>query len=170
MVTVAILGTLSSIAVVRIGQSQSLKGDGAMRVVLSQMTTARERAITERRNMRLTFTNNNLVQILREEVPGNTLTVLSSTRLEGGMTFTVVSGLPDTPYAFGNSGAVAFGTATEVKFSPDGTMVDQVGATLNGTVFLASAQVKLTARAVTVLGAAGRIRAFKWDGARWQLV
>ena len=40
-----------------------------MRVVLAQMNQAKELAITQRRNMRITFIGNNSVQIVREEVP-----------------------------------------------------------------------------------------------------
>src|SRR5712691_10277878 len=75
MMTLGIFGVVSAIAVVQIGQSRpGLIGDGAMRVAMSQMTAAREQAITQRRSMRLTFdTVNNKVQITREEVPGPAL-------------------------------------------------------------------------------------------------
>ena len=62
---------MTGIAVVpdRHRRRQALTGDGAMRVVLAQMNQARELAITQRRNMRVTFTGSNVVQIMREEVP-----------------------------------------------------------------------------------------------------
>ena len=159
------------IAVVQIGSSkQGLNGDGAMRVVLSQMNQARELAITQRRNMRLTFGGGNLVQIIREEVPGPTLTTISTVVFEGGLQFLTVAGVPDTPDLFGNSSAVKFGTATEIKFAPDGTLVDQVGNTLNGTVFVALPSQALSARAVTIFGSTGRVRGYRWDGRNWKTV
>ena len=170
MLVVATMGVVTAMAALQIGSSRvGLNGDGAMRVVLSQLNQARELAITQRRNMRLTFTGTTTT-VTREEVPGPTLTTLSSVPFEGSLQFVLVSGLPDTPDAFGNSSAVAFGTATEVKFSPDGTLVDQNGATLNGTVFVALPNQKLSARAVTVFGSTGRVRAFRWDGASWKAV
>jgi prepilin-type N-terminal cleavage/methylation domain-containing protein len=171
MLVVGIMGVVTTIAVVQISLSRpALQGDGGMRIVLSQMNQAREMAITQRRNMRVVFPGNNQVQITREEVPGPALTVLTTTIMEGGVQFALVSGLPDTPDAFGNSIAVAFGSATEVKFAPDGTMVDQLGRTLNGSVFVAIPNQKLSARAVTVLGSTGRVRGYRWDGRFWKLV
>jgi hypothetical protein len=168
---VAIMGLLTGIAVVQIGASRpGLAGDGGMRVVLSQMNQAREMAITQRRNMRISFTSPNLVQVIREEVPGPTTTVLSSVVIEGGVRFLRIAGLPDTPDAFGNSAAIGFGTATEVKFMPDGTLVNQNGAGLNGTVFLAIPSQQLSARAVTVLGSTGRVRGYRWNGRLWTRV
>jgi prepilin-type N-terminal cleavage/methylation domain-containing protein len=177
MIVTSVMAIVTGIAVVTISTSRSgLKGDGAMRTVFSTMNAARERAITQRRNMRLTFTSNS-IQIVREEVPGPTLTTLSSVPFEGGVTLQLVSGLGDTPEAFGsatgsglNLAGVAFATATEVKFAPDGTLVDQNGIALNGTVFLGLANEKLSGRAVTIFGSTGRVRAYRWDGAAWRAV
>ena len=172
MMVTGIMGILTGIAVVQIGSSkQGLNGDGAMRVVLAQANQARELAITQRRNMRLTFGGGNLVQIIREEVPGPTLTTISAVPFEGGLQFLKIAG--DTPEALGTAGnatAVAFGTATEIKFAPDGTLVDQDGLTLNGTVFVALPNQTLSARAVTFFGSTGRIRGYKWDGRSWKVV
>lgn len=171
MFVLGILGILASVATVQINASRpGLKGDGAMRIVLSQMNQARELAITQRRNMRVTFDNGNRVQVLREDGSEPTLTVVSSAYIEGGLQFTLVAGLPDTPDAFGNPSAVAFGDATQIKFNPDGWLVSQTGGPLNGTVFVAMPNVKNSARAVTVLGSTGRVRGYRWDGRIWKLV
>jgi prepilin-type N-terminal cleavage/methylation domain-containing protein len=175
MLVVGIMGIVTGIAVVQIGSSkQGLNGDGAMRVVLAQMNQAKELAITQRRNMRLTFTGVNTVQIVREEVPGPTLTTISSVVFEGGLQFLKIDTLPALPdVALGtadNATAIAFSTATEIKFAPDGTLVDQSGNTLNGTVFVALPNQSLSARAVTTFGATGRIRGYRWDGVAWRAV
>ena len=85
-----------------------------------------------------------------------------------------VAGLPDTPDAFGNASAVTFATATgsplEIKFATDGTFVNQDGLSLNGTVFVALPNQRLSARAVTVFGSTGRVRAYRWDGRIWKRV
>ena len=171
---VGIMAVLASMAVFQIGQSRpSALGDGAMRVVLSQMNAARELAITQRRNMRLTFVNNTAT-IVREEVPGPTLTTLSAIPFEGGLQYTTITGLPDTPDGFGYSSAVVFSTATgtppEVKFAPDGTLINQDGQPLNGSVFVGLPGQKMSARAVTIFGSTGRIRGYRWDGATWKPV
>jgi len=169
---VGIMGILMSMAVLQIGQSQPiLKSDGAMRVVLAQFNSARELAITQRRYMDVSITaGSNQVQILREEVPGPTLTVISSVILEGGIKFQLITGLADTPDAFGKTSAVSFGSATQIRFATDGTLIDQNGNSLNGTVFMASTGVARSARAVTIFGSTGRVRGYRFDGALWQRV
>jgi hypothetical protein len=168
---VGLMGILSSMAVMQMSRTRpALRGDGAMRVILAQMRTARELAISERRYMRVVFAGTNRVDVVREEVPGPATTVLGSRLLEGGMEFALVGGVPDTPDSFGATSAVAFGVVTDIKFSPDGTLVNQNGQSINGSVFLAIPTVKESVRAVTVLGSTGRIRGYRWDGRNWKLV
>lgn len=173
MIVLGILGIITAISVVTINSSRlGLTGDGAMRVVLAQMNQARELAITQRRNMQLVFVGNNVMQIKREEVPGGALTLISSVSFEGRMQYLrPVASTPENQTTLPATAAVAFGTsATEYKFAPDGTFVDQLGQTLNGTVFVALSNDTLSCRAITVLGSTGRIRAYRWDGGQWKVV
>ena len=171
LLVVSIMGILATMAIVQFNVAQPvLKGDGAMRVVMGQMRMARELAISERRYMRVTFTNPNEMEIFREEVPGPTTTSKGEIILEGNVQFALISSLSDTPDAFGKASAVDFGMVTNLKFAPDGTLVNQDGSAINGTVFLAIPNVSLSARAVTVLGSTGRIRGYRWDGSGWKLV
>jgi prepilin-type N-terminal cleavage/methylation domain-containing protein len=171
VVVLGIMGVVGAMAGLSIMESRpTLQADGAMRGVLSQMRTARELAISERRCMRVAFINTSAIRIVREEVPGPSTTTLTTVGLESGAVFNKVSGLPDTPDAFGAASAIDFGTVTTIKFSPDGTLVDQDGNTVNGTVFLALPGSARSARAVTVLGSTGRIRGYRWDGRAWNLV
>jgi type II secretory pathway pseudopilin PulG len=170
MLVAGLLAVISSIAVMQAATArQAYAGDGGMRVVLGQLNAAREMAITQRKYMRVVFTAPNLVQILREDTTVST-TTMSSVPIEGQVQFTLITGLPDTPDAFGQASAIDFGTAVNVKFTPDGTMVNQDGQTWNGSVFVAIPQMPLSARAVTVLGSTGRVRGFRWTGAAWKLV
>ena len=184
MIVVGIMGVLTGIAVYQIGVSRPVYvGDGAMRVVLSQLNQAREMAITQRRNMRVDFSLGNKVTITRENVPAlpDPLTVVQTVFMEGGMEFALVAGppaLPDSPDGFGNTTPVSFQLATvpatEIKFGPEGTFINQDGATINGSVFVALPNAmkdrKRSARVVTVFGSTGRIRGFKWDGVQWKPV
>jgi prepilin-type N-terminal cleavage/methylation domain-containing protein len=172
MVVVGLTGVLTGMAVMQINSAPGIKGDGGMRVVLAQVNQARQMAMTQRLYMRVVLTSPNQVAIIQENTNGTT-TSLSNVTFEGGVQFALVTGVPDTPDAFGNSSAIAFGTAINVKFSPDGTLVNQAGAGLNGSVFLAIPNVKstaLSARAVTVLGSTGRVRGYRWDGMKWNVV
>jgi Tfp pilus assembly protein FimT len=169
MLVVGIMGVVGAMAVMQIGSSApAAKGDGGMRVVLAQLTSARELSVSQRRQMQVSFINGNQVQITRLEVPAGT-TTLSTVSLEGGVTFNLISGVGDTPDAFGINSAIAFGTATKIIFNSDGTMIDQNGNPLNGTVYTSIPSVVQSFRAVTVLGGTGRIRGYKWNGSKWVL-
>lgn len=170
LLVVGIFCVVSAMAVLQMGTSrEQMVGDAGMRVILSQMNQARELAIAQRRFMRVTFTNPNLIQIVREDTP-TTTTTLSSTLMEGNVRYMLTSGLPDTPDAFGHGSAIDFGIVDNIKFTPDGTLVNQDGQTTNGTVFVAIPSMVSSARAVTVLGSTGRVRGFRWFGNVWKLV
>ena len=148
---------------------RSLQGDGAMRVVMTQLNNAREMAITQRRNMEVQFVGNNWVQIIRDDVPSGT-TVLTKVAFESNAQYSLVSGIGDTPDGFGNSSAISFGSATTIMFGPNGTLIDNNGDPINGTVFFSIARIPESFRAVTVLGATGRVRGYRWNGAVWTRV
>ena len=174
LVTVGIMGTIAAMATVQIGIARpSFKGDGAMRTVISQLNIARELALTQRRFVRIEFTVDNAVRITREDIPNGT-TVIQTVAIEGGIRFGLTPGVPDTPDNFGNATAVSFGTATQMRFTTDGTLVNQTGAPISGSVFLNWPGVgqgqERAARAVTILGATGRIRGYKWDGRNWKRI
>jgi prepilin-type N-terminal cleavage/methylation domain-containing protein len=183
MIVVGILGVLIAIALFQIGVSRpGYIGDGGMRVILSQMNQAREMAITKRRNIRVELVGTNQVRISREVVPATvppTWVVVQSVFMEGSMQYGLLTpALPDSPDTFGNATATEFklaGTAaTELKFTPEGTFINQDGLTLNGSVFLtlpnATKERRLSARVVTVMGSTGRVRAYKWNGSQWKIV
>jgi prepilin-type N-terminal cleavage/methylation domain-containing protein len=171
LVVVAIGMVLAAMAGLQIIEARPrLQGDGALRVLLGHMRTAREMAITERRYMRIVYTAPNHIEIIREEVPGPAVTTVFTKDLESGATFHVFSGLPDTPDAFGGGTPINFGAAIDVKFTPDGTLVNQNGGGVNGTVFVGILPHPMSARAITVLGSTGRIRGYRWDGRIWKLV
>ena len=170
LMVVALMGVLMSIVLIQAGASiPVLKGDGAMRVILAQMRTARDLSVAQRRYMRVTFTLPNEIAIIREEVPGPATTVMATTPLEGDVQF-LISASRDTGDGFGMSRPIDFGAATSIKFAPDGTLVNQVGQTINGSAFLAIPGAPRSARAITVMGSTGRIRAWRWDGLNWKAV
>jgi prepilin-type N-terminal cleavage/methylation domain-containing protein len=173
MLVVGIMGVVMSIAMFQIGAARpAFKGDAAMRTIMAQLNTARELSISQRRQMQVNFIAPSTVQIVRQEVPAGTTTTLSTVPIEGGLSFGLIAGVGDTPDLFGISGGttgIAFGTATQILFSSDGTVIDQAGNPLNGTVFMAIPASARSFRAITVFGGTGRIRGFKWDGRQWVL-
>ncbi len=170
MLVMGLMAILSGMAVLQINASRpGLKADGGMRVVLGRLNQARELAITQRRFMRVTFTNPNQVAIVREDTT-TTTTTISTVLLEGGVTYSFGTGVPDTPEHFGMNSATYFGSVTNVKFTPDGQLVNQDGVSANGTVFLSISGIPRSARAITIFGSTGRVRGYKWDGKNWNVV
>jgi Tfp pilus assembly protein FimT len=161
------MGIVSAFTVLNInGIMPRLKADSAVTQTLAQLRRGRETAIAQRRNIRIQFVNPNQIQLVRNEVPTGT-TIISTITLEGKNEFHLFEGLPDTPDAFGNAAAVSFGGTEPWTFLSSGLLVDSSANPVNGSIFLGQPDHPETARAVTILGATGRVRDYKWDGTSW---
>src|SRR6267143_5026392 len=149
------------------------KANSAMDQVLSQLRSARGRAISHRCEVRIQFVGTNqltISEIWLKGVPPPPTTV----SFEGGAKFMVFPGLPDipAPYNFGNTGPIFFGGGSTppptMKFTTNGAFINGANALVNGTVFLGIPGNSRTARAVSILGATGRVRQYHYDGTQWQ--
>jgi Tfp pilus assembly protein FimT len=170
MVMVAIIGILTSMTVVQIGAVRpGMQADGAMRLIMAQLNSARETAISQRRLVEVSFPNGFWVRTTRRNLPNGT-TVLSELPFEGTVQYGVQANTTDTPDGFGNSKAINFGAAATVMFNTEGMLVDSGGLPVNGTLFMLIPNQPTSFRAVTILGSTGRVRAFRWSGYRWDRV
>jgi prepilin-type N-terminal cleavage/methylation domain-containing protein len=168
LVTVGLIGILAGMSVLMLpGAVTSAKADAGASRLEAALRVAREQAISQRRTIRLTFTPPNRIVASRVEVPGPGTTVLATTELEDGMSFRLFPGIPDTPDLFGNGSATAFGMATTVSFTSEGSFVDQNGDPLNGTVFIGRPSTPLSARAISIFGPTALVRSWKWNGSQW---
>jgi Tfp pilus assembly protein FimT len=190
VMVVALAFTVMAFAVMNtVGSSQNARANAAMDAVISQLRQAREIAIAKRRNVQVQFTAPNQIQLTILTLPGEAVPpVIAPTYLNdnvpGGLTFSVLAGLPDTPMNFGNSTAISLqqptgGGAWTVMFTTSGAFCGtaQSAATLyqatnnnpvNASLFLGVVGKPTTARAVTVFGATGRVRSYNWTGSSWQ--
>ena len=169
MMAVLLVGILGSMAVFQIAAVRpGMLADGAARSVAAQLNYARERAVSQRREIRLSWNlGTNRLQIIELPLPGDADNVtLSDTALEGGVQFGLLGGAPDTPDAFGRASAADFDNPS-VKFTTDGSLVDDTGNPANGTFFLVIPHDGGSHRAVTVLGSIGRVRTYRWTGTTW---
>ncbi len=148
------------------GAADTVQADANLRVVLGQLTVARETAINQRRAVEVRFLGTNTVQIVRHDLPAGE-TALSSATLEHQATFLRFAGVPDTPDGFGGTTALAFGGADAVMFTADGLLTDGSGNPVNGTVYLGRTGKPTTARALTIFGMTARIRTYRWNGSTW---
>jgi type II secretory pathway pseudopilin PulG len=194
---VGITFVLASMAIVSTRSSTyASRANDAMFEVISQMRTAREIAVTKRRNVLVTFTAPNEIQLTVETLPGEApataiAPVFLNDGVPGGNIFYVYPGVPDTPMGFGNSSALTFtpasgGTAgLAIMFSTSGSLVGTTGASgfstvgnnnpVNASIFTGIAGQPNTVRAVTVMGTTGRVRSYSWTAgatggtvANWQ--
>jgi prepilin-type N-terminal cleavage/methylation domain-containing protein len=168
LVVVGLIAVLSGITVMVMPIALlSAKADSGAAQVVSVLRVAREEAISQRRNLRVAFTAPNRIVVSRVEVPGPGISVITQALLEGGLTFRLFVGLPDTPDAFGNAAASSFGGATSIAFTSSGEFVDQNGDPVNGTVFIGREDQPLSARAVSIFGPTALVREWRWNGSRW---
>jgi Tfp pilus assembly protein FimT len=148
---------------------QNAKGDAAVTMTSSFFQTARNRAVAERRNIIVSWVSTTEMRAERQEVPSNQLTLVDSLVLEGEEQFLKLDVITaDTPDKFGFSDNINFTGPMPVMFTSDGSLIDANGDVTNGTIFVARPDTPETARAVTILGVTGLVRAWKWRGASWQ--
>jgi type II secretory pathway pseudopilin PulG len=145
----------------------NIRGDASMNIVLWQFKLARETAINQRRSVEVRFTPPNFMSVVRRNIP-NGETVISTAVLEHQSQFYAFVAMPDTPDAFGKTGAVSFGGATAYMFDAQGQFVDQTGNILNGSVFIGKPNTPMTARALTIFGPTSSIRSYRWNGGAWR--
>jgi prepilin-type N-terminal cleavage/methylation domain-containing protein len=168
LIVVALVMIGSGVAIpVSMRMVHNAKGDSAAAMAATFLQSARNRAVAERRNIVLTFPTNNTMQIERIEVPSGTRTVLERLMLEGEEEFVRDAALPDTPDRFGGTTAIYFTGVEPVMFTSDGSLIDSAGDVTNGNVFIVRPHFLETARAVTITGVTGLVRAWKWQGASW---
>jgi prepilin-type N-terminal cleavage/methylation domain-containing protein len=149
------------------------KANSAMDQLLYQLRSARERAISHRREVQVQFGGTNQLTVTELWLVG-TAPPATTVSFEGGAQYIVFSTIPDlpAPFNFGNTAAVYFGGVSGgppvMKFSTTGSFIDGGNTLVNGTVFMGIPGKPSTARAISVLGATGRVREYHWDGTQWQ--
>jgi prepilin-type N-terminal cleavage/methylation domain-containing protein len=172
-VVVAILGVLATITImVSPAFMQHAKAESGIAQAVDALRVARETAISQRRNVMIEFIGLTAIRTVRQDIGTNGVvtgtTTLATVELENNMQFRLETGMPNTPDAFPLSGtAVNFGSSPQRMFTSEGTLVDQQGDVINGTVFLARAGDALSARAISIFGPTALLRVWRWDGRQW---
>ena len=175
MMVVAILGTVAAMAaMVSPSFIQHQKAEAGIAQAMDALRSAREVAISQRRNVLVNFVGNNVIQTVRVEVVGGGQTVLRTIQFENRMQFRIEAGVNplDTPDNFGDkvnpNNPIAFGAGAQRMFTSEGTFVNGAGDPINGTLFIAIPGQRTSQRAITVFGATALLRAWRWNGRDWQ--
>jgi prepilin-type N-terminal cleavage/methylation domain-containing protein len=168
MMVVAILATVAGIAIgVSPAFVQHARAESSIAQAVDVFRSAREVAISQRRNVAITFIGTNALRTVRMDIPGPATTTLRTVQLENRMQFMLTPGLPDTPDLFGNADPISFGATNQWMFTSEGTFVDANGDVLNGTLFLGVPDQINSARAISIFGATALIRTWSWNGREW---
>ncbi len=201
LLVIAIIGIVTAMALVAwYNEMPMIRADSAFELMEAQLRQARETAVDLRRTIEVTFSGTGTMTTIEQTVNVTTTppTVTGTTTLNtfvldpNTMTYTVLSGVPDTTDAFGNtttspgycvaSSGICFNNTAcgspsalpcTIYFQGDGTVVNSSGTYINGTIFMAAVgnasnpANPLTARAVTILGATGRIKGYRYTGTQW---
>lgn len=154
------------------GLIKNTRADGGLATAAAGLRAARELSVSSRRNVRISFGTNTIMNTRVEYctpvatcTPATTL--VRTTTLEGRVTFQLETGVPDTPDAFGMATATAFGSLVPPMFTTDGSFINSNGDVVNGTLFMGVVNDPLTARAITIFGPTGAMRLWKWNGRAW---
>lgn len=170
-----------------------LRTSSMARTVASQLRYARQQAMTQRQAFTFQYdnstktvkifdhnNNNNAnsgcnmtgVQVLTASGYPNTVctTIVTTVPLATGsfaseLTYGIPSGISNVTLDDGNTLTALSGTGlVNITFQPDGTVVDNVGGFTTATLFFYNSQVpKETASAISVLGAAGRVKVWRYS-------
>lgn len=164
LIVIAIIGIVSGASVITLTRVLPQKrADSALQFLQLQLLQAHQNAMDQRRNYQVTFQGSNELLIQRINLDSSR-TTMADYFLPYGATYSYFSTLPDTPDRLGNTQAVNFNGGNSIVFISDGTMADAGGNFCNGTVFVGINANTVTARAVTVMGATSRIRAYRYNG------
>jgi type II secretory pathway pseudopilin PulG len=185
-IVVGIMLVLAGFAVIQsFGSREMYLANSALDTVVGQLRLARELAITQRRDVVITIVTNpgagQLPHIdyqvkapvgAKAEQDGPIVPAL----LPQNAAFTLTTGVPDTPMAFGNMSAIYIGNVSggpvNMRFTSTGQFTDSTDVNpINGTIFLGITGQGLTnpsyARAVTIMGGTGRVRPYTYTGQHW---
>jgi|SRR5271168_193437 len=196
LVVVGIVLTTSAYAIMNgTRPSATTRANTATDEVVTTLIQARQLAISKRRNVEVAFNTPKANQITvtlltlpNEAAPLPIPVVTLNDGIATALQFYVFPTVPNTPMGplgFGNTTAIDLqavngGTPVAVMFSTSGGFVGDGGVTttnyyavgnndpVNASIFIGTPGNTSTARAITVLGATGRVRSYYWNGTAWQ--
>ncbi len=185
LIVLAIMGIVVSIGVIQLGSMRRLNTSAAIPLQLKiQLRLARQQAMSQRRAVTLQYDDQTKqVAIIRQPAAGKAVLSLPNFPNATGsvqvssMTLTG-NGVDPSHLVYGPLASIAStlsdGTSLtalpinkkiNITFQPDGSIIDANGNPVNFALFFYNSQApNVTASAVSVLGSAGRIKTWKYNG------
>jgi prepilin-type N-terminal cleavage/methylation domain-containing protein len=153
----------------------SMRANTGLQLLEAQLRQAREVAIDQRRYVQVTFQGTSELVAVIVGINGGSNTQLYDYLLPEKMSYTLFTGIGDTPdgYCSGQTmAAVTYNCSGStlpctITFSSDGSVEDGQSGSKNGTIFIGIPGQTRTARAVTILSATGKIKGWQYTGSAW---
>jgi len=175
LVVVAIIMVLAAAAMVQIAPTlKAAKANTALQTTLGIMRQYHQAAVDQRRIYRISFISPRTIQVDQvtyDSTGSQVFTFVTSIDLPNETQFTCVSGIPTTasttPDGLGTGKtAIDFsldygGGGTTIFFQKDGRATDSAGRLNSGVVYIARPGELESSKAVTVLGATGRVKGWR---------
>ena len=174
IIVIAIVLIISAGALIQfVPVVKSARAENALQATLGQVRNARGLAIDQRRKYRLSFLAPRTIQLDQMVVDPATgvqsFLFVSSLVLPQDIQFIAITGTPASgsgtpPDSLPTTGAaIDFsldygGGGTQIVFQPDGRALDAAGRLNNGVVYVARSGELMSSRAVSILGATGRVK------------
>ena len=175
VVVVAIVLIMAGVAIFQIAPSlKTAKSSAALQTTLGTLRRYHEAAVDQRRIYRISFIAPRTIQVDLVTFDNNknqVFTFVSSIDLPQETQFVIVPGVPNgsgqTPDGLGTAqNAIDFsldygGGGTTLFFQKDGRSTDSAGRPNSGVVYIARPGDLSSSKAVTVLGATGRVKGWR---------
>jgi Tfp pilus assembly protein FimT len=183
-VAASIIGVLTAITIPQLaGQRQLHRSADVMREIVTQLRLARQKAMAERTSFTFQYDNTaKTITIIDNNASGtavlndpsypnnagSTVAFTSSLTIMGlsssEVSYGIPSGLPTGALSDGVSKTSLSSARINITFQPNGSVVDANGNPVDFGIFLYNSKLpNETASAVSVLGAAGRIKLWKYE-------
>lgn len=185
LIVMALIGVLSALAIPQlISERRLTRSVGVTREILSQMRLARQLAMSQRQAFTFQYNdttkqisiidhNSNLGPGIFAD-PGypNTAasTIMSTSPLAAGgldsseITYGIPTGLPTSALGDGTALTGLTNNQINVTFQPDGSVIDAMGNPTGIAMFIYNSRAsRATASAISVMGASGRIKIWRYD-------
>lgn len=139
----------------------------ALQNVIQELRLTRQLSMDSRRIHVISFTSPGSIAISRRETDGST-TPVRQINLPDEVQF-YRNSVASEPDQLTTTGAISFNGASSVSFRPDGSAVDASSQICNGVVYIARPGEIESTGAVTLFGATGRVKGFRYknSGGSW---
>jgi len=184
IIVVALVGVLSALAVPQmISQRRLIRSAAFTREIVTQIRLARQQAISQREAITLQYNQTQRALVLIEDNASGTAvltdpgypntagsTVIRTTPLAVGglpkseISYGIPTGLPTGALGDGVTRTPLSSSKVNITFQPDGSVLDANGNPIKRDLFIYNPKAaRETAAAISVLGAAGRVKLWRYD-------